>query len=130
LTVKIRAINYEGTYLSFQIYGPDTAAEVIRLAIVETTVTEYPTPQDWLDANPVEAQALIDAGRYVEEFAAKVDLRELRADATAEIDWLEENIPLVDTADLATLRTYIRRLMSENLRQIKAWRFVAHRLAD
>lgn len=127
--IKIRAINQEDDYLSFQIYGPDPAA-VIRLAVVETTITEYPTPQDWLDVNLVEAQTLIDAGQYSEEFAQKIDLRDLAADATAEIAWLEENIPLVDTANLATLRGYIRRLMAENRRQIKAWRFVAHRLID
>jgi hypothetical protein len=129
MTIKIRAVNQEDDYLSFQIYGPD-ASGLIRLAVVETTIREYQTPEDWLDANSIEAQALIDTGRHIEEFAAKVDLQELQGDATTEIAWLEENIPLVDSADLTTLRSYIRRLMSENLRQIEAWRFVAHRLAE
>lgn len=128
--IKIRAVNEESDYLSFQIYGPDTAGGLVRIAIVETTISQYPTPEIWLADNQTEAQNLIDVGQYNEEFAVKVDLQELQGDATDEIAWLEENIPLVDTADLATLRSYIRRLMSENLRQIKAWRFVAHRLID
>ena len=61
MTVKIRLENIEEDYLSFRIYGPQTADGSVAEAIVETTVSEWGSAANWLANNQTEAQSLIDA---------------------------------------------------------------------
>jgi len=53
---------------------------------------------------------------------------DLEAQAETEIAWLESAIPQIDTADLATLRAILKRVAQENLREIRAWRYLFRRL--
>lgn len=53
---------------------------------------------------------------------------DLEAQATTEIAWLEAAIPTIDSADLATLRLVLKRIAQENLREIRAWRYLFRRL--
>jgi len=61
-----------------------------------------------------------------EEARGTFDDLEIRAGA--EIAWLEATIPTIDSADLPTLRAILKRLAQQNLRSIKAWRYVFRRL--
>lgn len=61
--IKIRSINEDGNYLSFRIFGPDTVDSTVREAIVETTVSQWGTPENWLANNQALAQTMIDAGQ-------------------------------------------------------------------
>lgn len=59
---------------------------------------------------------------------SRVDFGELANLADAEIGWLEATIPQIDTMALEDLRSVLQRLAQENLRQIKAWRYLFRRL--
>jgi hypothetical protein len=54
----------------------------------------------------------------------RIDFAALKEQATNEIDWLNDNIPLVSSADLATLRAYLERVMREQRQEIRAWRYI------
>lgn len=66
------------------------------------------------------------------DYSTFVDARDMFDDlevrAATEIAWLEAAIPQVDAADLETLRAILKRLAQQNLRSIKAWRYVFRRL--
>lgn len=58
----------------------------------------------------------------------RVDFDELANRAIAEIEWLNDTIPQIDTMTAAQVRGVVKRLAQENLRQIKAWRYIFNRL--
>lgn len=58
---------------------------------------------------------------------AHLDFDALADQADAEIDWLEAAIPQIDTMTQEKLQGVILRLAQENLRQIKAWRYLFRR---
>lgn len=70
---------------------------------------------------------LDDPGFPIFEEAREI-FDDLEAQAGAEIAWLEMVIPQIDTADLETLRAILKRIAQENLREIRAWRYVWRRL--
>lgn len=80
MTIKIRLPNQEDDYLTFQIYGPDTVDGTVRIAVIETTVNQYPTPDDWLASNGTQAQALIDASDITNAFTVRQEAKNFIAD--------------------------------------------------
>lgn len=65
---------------------------------------------------------------YVTFTEARDVFDDLEAQADAEIAWLEAAIPTIGTADLAALRAILKRVAQENLREIRAWRYLFRRL--
>jgi hypothetical protein len=59
---------------------------------------------------------------------AYIGLQDIETAATAEIQWLNDTIPLVDTMTLEELRTTFKRVMQEQRQEIRAWRYVFRRL--
>lgn len=82
---------------------------------------ECASPEEWLTEHPAEAQALVDAGQHDPVREVKIDFDALAAQAGAEVEWLEATIPTI--AD-----PVVRRIAQENLRMIKAWRYVFRKL--
>lgn len=123
----------------FKIAGPDTAAGAIRLADLSRETT---SPADWLAANQAEAQAAIDAGVISEEYNERSDFNGLKADIANELAWIETTLTeidaglnLVDAATLAQLRVIVRgvlqnqrRILWQQRRELRAWRYVNRRL--
>lgn len=103
-----------------KIMGPHSGDGINRLA--DIAVNE--PPADWIANNPVDAQAAIDAGVINDTFNAGIDFKALSDDVNAQLAWLAINIPLVDTADLATLRVYLKRTMQQMQAVLKALRYV------
>jgi hypothetical protein len=66
----------------------------------------------------------IDNPDWLDFISTRVDFDALAAQANNEIDWLNENIPLVVGADLETLRTFLQRVMVEQREELKAWRYI------
>lgn len=59
---------------------------------------------------------------------SRVDFGALADQANTEIDWLNATIPQIDTMTLEDLRAVLKRIAQENLKQIKAWRYLFRRL--
>lgn len=59
---------------------------------------------------------------------ARTNLENIEDAATDEIAWLLDAIAEVDGADLTALRTMFKRVLQEQLREIRAWRYVIRRL--
>ena len=59
---------------------------------------------------------------------AHLDFDALASQADTEVNWLENTIPQIDTMDIESLRGVLLRLAQENLRQIKAWKYLFRRL--
>jgi len=70
----------------------------------------------------------LDDPDYSTFAGTRVVFNDLEAQAVTEIAWLEAAILTIDAADLTTLRAVIKRLAQENLREIKAWRYLFRRL--
>lgn len=66
---------------------------------------------------------------YPSFLQSQIDFDEQEVMATEEIDWLNDIIPQIDTMTAAEVRNVVKRLAQENLRQIKAWRYVFRRFA-
>lgn len=78
MTIKLRQINKDEVTPNlwhFQVYGPDSVDGTVRIARTSQTLLETETPEDWLAANQVEAQALIDAGTGGIAFTIKEEAR-------------------------------------------------------
>ena len=60
---------------------------------------------------------------------ARLDFDRLSTLADDELAWLEAIEPQVETMDLTQLRGVLRRLVSENIYQIRAWRYLFKRCA-
>lgn len=105
--------------------GGLAADGLYRLA--DLTLTEEPV--SWLAANPGEAQAVIDAGTYNEEFATrKVDFDDLASKVETEITWLNATIPTIDAMTAAQVRDVAKRLAQENQAMFRAWRYILRHL--
>ena len=61
--------------------------------------------------------------------AARIDFDALADEADAEIDWLDDAIARIPTADLEELRVILLRVTSENRKCIKSWRYLFRRLS-
>lgn len=99
-----------------------------RLADTSQTLTTNQTPQDWLDNNAVAAQALIDTGVVNETFNQRRDFGDLDKQAQAEINYLNGVIDTIDSMNAAQVRGVVKRLCRQNLRLVKAFRFVVRKL--
>jgi len=58
----------------------------------------------------------------------RIDFDGLADQASAEIAWLSATIPQIETMTIEDLRGVLLRLTRENLKQIKAWRYLFGRL--
>lgn len=99
-----------------------------RLADTSRILTVGQTPQNWLDSNAVAAQALVDAGVINETFNQRRDFNDLDGQAQVEIDYLVGAIDTIDGMNAAQVRAAVKRLCRQNLRLIKAFRFVVKKL--
>lgn len=70
----------------------------------------------------------LDDSDYPTLLDARGMFDDLETGAIAEIAWLESIIPAIDIADLTELRAILKRLAQQNLRSIKAWRYLWRRL--
>lgn len=83
MTMEIRNVNVDEddpTHFWFQIYGPDSTDSTVRIARVDETGQ---TPEDWLAANLVAAQAMIDSGDTAGAFTAKQEAKNFLTDNPA-----------------------------------------------
>lgn len=88
--IKFRGTNIDGDYLSFHIYGPQTADGTVAEAIIETTVSQWNDPQNWLDNNQIEAQSLIDASNITgTAFCIRQEAKNFIADNPAALQLIE-----------------------------------------
>ncbi len=95
------------------------------------TVKEWFGPEPPLhdpDEGVVSLDPTLTDPDYATFTEARTIFNDLEAQAVTEILWLETAIPLIDTADLADLRTVVKRLAQENLREVKAWRYLFRRV--
>lgn len=90
---------------------------------------ETDDPQQWMFDHQAEVQAAIDVGQRDPVRETRPDLEMLAGEADAEIGWLNETIPQIDTMAAVQVRDVVKRLAQENLRQIKAWKYIFRRLA-
>ena len=70
----------------------------------------------------------LDDPDYPDFQEARGRFDELAEQATAEIEWLEETIPQIEAMTVVEVRAVVKRLAQENLRCIRAWRYVIRRL--
>jgi len=70
----------------------------------------------------------LDDPDYQDKLQQRVDFEVLAAKAAAEIAWLEETMPLIETMTLEELRGVLKRVARENMETIRAWRYVIRRL--
>jgi hypothetical protein len=61
-------------------------------------------------------------------YQVRKDFEALADKAAAEVAWLEETIPQIETMTLEELRGVLKRLARENAETIRAWRYVIRRL--
>jgi hypothetical protein len=93
---------------------------VVEWAGPEPPIHEPPEVESY-DPTPVDS----DYPTFADARDVFDDL-EVRADA--EVAWLESVIPTIDAADLEALRAILKRLAQQNLRMVKAWRYLWRRL--
>ena len=88
------------------------------------------TAKEWHGPEPRvgELDPTLDDPDYTILVQSRVDFGELANLADAEIEWLETTIPQIDDMAFGDLRTVLLRLARENLRQIKAWRYLFRKL--
>lgn len=70
----------------------------------------------------------IDNPDWLEFASARVDFDAFVTQANNEIDWLDASIPLVDSANLAQLRVFLRRVMQQQREELKAWKYIFKRM--
>lgn len=87
------------------------------------TVKEWMGPVSIGDPDPTVGQedALQDITQAHQHFDNLAEL------ATAEIAWLQDALDEIDTATPAEMRAIVKRLLQENLHQIRAWRYLLMR---
>lgn len=88
------------------------------------------SPSEWLDANQVEAQALIETGESRPELAERIDLRTLGQAISSEIAYLNTTILLIDTMTTGQVRDVVKRLAQENRQILKAMRVLVRMQND
>lgn len=120
--------------------SPDGQEHAIELVVsigddfyrINYTIPLDADAQGWIDdhAAQIEADAL-DHGAPCDgaPYMARVDFGILADAAAAEIAWLDDTIPQIDSMTIEEVRGVVKRLAQENLRQIKAWLYVLRRLA-
>jgi hypothetical protein len=59
-----------------------------------------------------------------EEDDKRLTLADLLTTAQNEIDWLDDTIPLIDTADISQLRIALKRSLQQNRKMIKVLMFL------
>lgn len=70
----------------------------------------------------------LDDPEYPGFTESRLDFNALADLADSEIDWLNETIPQIDVMTAERVRDVVKRLAQENLRQVKAWRYIFRRL--
>ena len=86
--------NSTGDAVSFQLYGEKTATDEIWInghtltALPDNLTPAAQIADNWIVANPVEAQALVDAGKYDARFNQRIRGESRQADARA---WYNDN---------------------------------------
>lgn len=77
---------------------------------------------------PADRDPTLDDPRYtdriLERTQARIDAGALLSQLAAELDWLDETIPAIESMTLAELRAVLKRLAQENRKQLAAWRYV------
>lgn len=58
----------------------------------------------------------------------KADLGSLEADIAGELVWLADTLATIDTMTNTQVRNVVKRLLQEQQRELKAWRYVIRRL--
>jgi hypothetical protein len=111
----------------------DSGSAVVGTLAVEPIAGSYVVGVTFKEWNGVEPEIddinpTLSDPDYPDFEQSGVDFRDLYAQAATEITWLDANIPLVLSADLANLRTYLERVMCQNRQMIKAWRYTAKRI--
>jgi hypothetical protein len=111
----------------------DSDSTVIGTIAIEPPAGSYGpgvTFKEWNGVEPLldSIDPTLSDPDYADFAQSQVDFRDLYAQAATEIAWLDANIPLVPSADLAILRTYLERVMRQNRQMIKAWRYLARKL--
>lgn len=81
-----------------------------------------------LEGIPPDLDPTLDDPDYPDFQEARARFDELAEKAAAEIAWLEETIPQIDTMTAAEVRAVVKRLARENMETIRAWRYVFRRL--
>ena len=83
-----------------------------------------PNPGRKADLDPT----LADPG-YQDKVQQRLDFEALADKATAEIEWLDETIPNIQTMTGAEVRDVVHRLAREQREELRAWRYIFRRLA-
>lgn len=105
---------------------------------ISPTVSVGITVREWHGAEPpihdpengvYSYDPTLDDPDYPDFQQRRIDFDALKIQATNEIEWLNDNIPLVSSADLATLRSYLERIMREQRQEMRAWRYIFSRLS-
>lgn len=65
---------------------------------------------------------------YQNKLQQRRDFEDLESQVMAEIQWLSEIIPGIDTMTATEVRDVVKRLAKQNRQMIKAWRYVIRRL--
>ncbi len=127
MTIQIKNINQDEDNLNrwyFQVYGPDNTDSTVRIAIVDVVLGDGETPETWLAANLVTAQAAIDVGNTHIQFSAKEEIRNFLLDNPSAKSLIElapdDLVSAIDsrtegqeTLLLKTLSFAVRYLLSE-----------------
>lgn len=66
---------------------------------------------------------------YPDKVQQRLDFEALADKATAEIEWLDETIPLISTMTGAEVRDVVHRIAREQREELRAWRYILRRLA-
>jgi len=79
--------------------------------------------------NPVVSyDPTVDNAEWAALMQTRLDFGALADQADAEVSWLEDVIPQINTMTQEELRWVILRVAQENLRQIRAWRYLFRKL--
>lgn len=87
--------------------------------------------QTILDAREAELlQAVSNAGQAnVPEIEERRDFSGLEQDIANELVWIGDTLATIDTMTQAQVRNVVKRILQEQQRELKAWRFVIRRLS-
>lgn len=117
----------------------ETTTRYVEIAISDNgntylwSVGGLPTEGDLqtiLDAREVELlQAASNTGQAnTPELTERRDFSGLEQDITNELVWIGDTLATIDTMTQAQVRNVVKRILQEQQRELKAWRYVIRRL--